>query len=180
MFRPSKTVTVGFLTGVVLLRGTVQAQVTTTTTTTTTTTLLPHPFRPATRECIRNARQTYSCHGAPGSCSSAFQTAYAQCFAGNAGANCATKCQTNESKCLTAVPKTHRTCSTACRTSHKNDVNACRLLANGVHIWASADQGCLITADQNFGNCKFQCSKPEQRMVCHTNFTFCIANCPNL
>ena len=52
MLRRSKIVTVGCLTGAVLLRGTVHAQVTTTTakttttttTSTTTTTLAPHPF----------------------------------------------------------------------------------------------------------------------------------------
>src|SRR5262245_44003492 len=97
MFRPSKIVVVGFLMGIVLLRGTVHAQVTTTTNattttratttpSTTTTTLQPHPFSPATRECIDSARQANDCHNKPPSrCSSAFQKAYEQCFAGTAG-----------------------------------------------------------------------------------------------
>jgi hypothetical protein len=59
-------------------------------------------------------------------------------------------------------------------------VKACQLLPIGDTIWASTDQGCLITADTTFGNCKFQCTAPEQRGVCGTNFTFCIANCANL
>src|SRR5262245_60614809 len=190
MFRPSKTVTVGFLTGIVLLRGTVQAQVTTsttiragtttTTTTTTSTTLQPHPFSPATKECIDNARQADQCHGAPSLCSPAFQTAYAACFAGSTGMRCATRCLTNESKCFSSVPSARSKCLKTCRTNRKADRKACRLLPIGDTIWASADQGCLITADTTFGNCKFQCSKVQQKKVCRTNFTFCIADCPNL
>jgi hypothetical protein len=201
MFRPSKTVTVEFLTGIVLLSGTVRAQVTTTTvkpttttakpstttvkpsttTTTTTTTLAPHPFSPATRDCIRSARDANDCHHKPPSqCSSAFQKAYAACFEGSAGMSCATKCLMNESKCFSSIPKTQKTCRKTCRTNHKNDVKACQLLPVGDTIWASADQGCLITADQTFGNCKFQCTTPQQKMDCETSFTFCIANCPNL
>ena len=193
MFRPSRTVTLGLLTGTVLLRGAVHAQVTTTTvkattttaktttTTTTTTTLAPHPFSAATKECIRNARDADNCHHKPPSqCSSAFQKAYAACFEGSAGMTCATKCLTSESKCFSSLPATQKKCRTACRTSHNNDVKACRLLPIGDHIWASADQGCLITADATFGNCKFQCTTPQQKMDCQTSFTFCIANCPNL
>src|SRR5215831_10404869 len=116
MFRPSRTVTLGLLTGAVLLRGAVHAQVTTTTvkatttttkattttiTTTTTTTLAPHPFSAATRQCIRTARNADGCHHkAPSQCSSAFQMAYAACFEGSAGMTCATKCLMNESKCF--------------------------------------------------------------------------------
>ena len=189
MFRRAKTVTVALLTGAVLLRGTVHAQVTTTTakttttttTSTTTTTLAPHPFSPATKECIKTAQQEFDCHHrAPSQCSSAFQKAYAACFAGSAGMTCATKCLGNESKCFSSIPTTQKKCRTTCRTNKKNDVKACQLLPIGDNIWASADQGCLITADQTFGNCKFQCTTPQQRMDCQTSFTFCIANCPNL
>ena len=190
MFRRAKTVTVAILTGAVLLRGTVHGQVTTTTakattttttTSTTTTTLAPHPFSPATRACISSARDADNCHHTPPSqCSSMFQKAYAACFEGSAGMTCATKCLTSESKCFSSIPATQKKCRTACRTSPNNDVKACRLLPIGDHIWASADQGCLITADQNFSNCKFQCTTPQQKMDCQTNFTFCIANCPNL
>jgi len=189
MLRRSKIVTVGCLTGAVLLRGTVHAQVTTTTakttttttTSTTTTTLAPHPFSPATKECIKTAQQEFDCHHkAPSQCSSAFQKAYAACFAGSAGMTCATKCLGNESKCFSSIPTTQKKCRTTCRTNKKNDVKACQLLPIGDNIWASADQGCLITADQTFGNCKFQCTTPQQRMDCQTSFTFCIANCPNL
>jgi hypothetical protein len=206
MFRPSTIAVVGFLTGIVLLRGTVHAQVTTTTltpittttttkpttttakatttttiTTTTTTTLAPHPFSPATKECIKTARDMFDCHHkALSQCSSAFQKAYAECFEGSAGMSCATKCLTTESKCFSSLPTTQKKCRSTCRTSKKNDVKACRLLPVGDTIWASADQGCLITADQTFGNCKFQCTTPQQKMDCETSFTFCIANCPNL
>ena len=190
MFRPSKTVTVGFLTCIVLLNRTVHAQVTTTTikpatttttTSTTTTTLAPHPFSQATRDCIRNARDADDCHHtAPAKCSSEFQKAYAGCFAGSAGMTCATKCLTAQSKCFSSLPATQKKCRKTCRTNHKNDVKACRLFPVGNHIWASADQGCLMTADITFGNCNFQCTKPEQNMVCQTNFSFCIANCQNL
>ena len=189
MLRRSKIVTVGCLTGAVLLRGTVHAQVTTTTakttttttTSTTTTTLAPHPFSKATRDYIRSARNADDCHHkAPSQCSSAFQKAYAACFEGSAGMTCATKCLTSESKCFSSIPTTQKKCRTTCRTNKKNDVKACQLLPIGDNIWASADQGCLITADQTFGNCKFQCTTPQQRMDCQTSFTFCIANCPNL
>ena len=203
MLRRSKIVTVGCLTGAVLLRGTVHAQVTTTTvkattttvkattttakttttttTSTTTTTLAPHPFSPATKECIKTAQQEFDCHHrAPSQCSSAFQKAYAACFAGSAGMTCATKCLGNESKCFSSIPTTQKKCRTTCRTNKKNDVKACQLLPIGDNIWASADQGCLITADQIFSNCKFQCTTPQQKMDCQTSFTFCIANCPNL
>src|SRR5262245_2238573 len=192
MFRPSKTVTVGFLTCIVVLRGTVHAQVTTTTakatttttsttTSTTSTTLQPHPFSPATRQCVRNARQAHDCHHTPpGLCSSAFQTAYAACFAGSTGMKCATKCLTNESKCFSSIPTTRSKCLKTCRTNRKADTNACRQIPNGNHIWAGGDLSCLMTKDITFSNCKFQCSKPQQKMDCETTFTFCIADCPNL
>ena len=203
MVRPSTIVTVGVLTGIALLRGAGHAQVTTTTvkattttvkattttakttttttTSTTTTTLAPHPFSPATKECIKTAQREFDCHHkAPSQCSSAFQKAYAACFAGSAGMTCATKCLGNESKCFSSIPTTQKKCRTTCRTNKKNDVKACQLLPIGDNIWASADQGCLITADQTFGNCKFQCTTPQQKMDCQTSFTFCIANCANL
>jgi hypothetical protein len=108
----------------------------------------------------------------------AFQTAFAQCFAGTDGVKCATKCETSESKCLAAVPTTRKNCLKTCRTNRKNDTKACKLIPNGENIWAAGDQGCLTTKDLTFRLCKFQCS--EAKMVCHTNFTFCIADCPNL
>jgi len=37
-----------------------------------------------------------------------------------------------------------------------------------------------MTKDITFSNCTFQCSTPEQKKVCQTNFSFCIADCPNL
>ena len=80
----------------------------------------------ATRECVRNARQAHDCHGAPGLCSSAFQTAYAACFEGSTGMKCATKCLTNESKCFGSVPSTRSKCLKTCRTNRKADTKACR------------------------------------------------------
>jgi len=111
MFRPSKTLTAATLAIAVWRSGTARAQTATTTTTTTTTststTLLPHPFSPATKKCVNEAQHALKhCTGAKADCLAAYQKAYAQCFAGPAGQKCATKCLTNESKCLAAVPTT--------------------------------------------------------------------------
>jgi hypothetical protein len=183
MLRTLKCITIG-LAGFVLLGGTGQAQTastttTSSTTTTTSTTLLPHPFSPETRACIKAARQAYkACPNTPDICLKDYQTAYAQCFAGAAGVKCATKCQSTESKCLAAVPTTRKTCLKTCRTNRANDTKACRRIPDGDNIWAAGDLGCLTTRDLTFRLCKFQCSEAKQ--VCHTNFTFCIADCPNL
>jgi len=181
MFRVSKCMTVGVLAIAVLLRGTAHAQTATTTTSTstsTTTTLLPHPFSPETRACIKAAKQAYrQCPGTKDDCLKQYQTAYAQCFAAGDGVKCATKCQTNLSKCLTNVPTTRKTCMKTCRTNRRNDTKACKTIPDGDTIWASGDQGCLVTKSLTFKLCKFQCSEAKQ--VCHTNFTFCIADCPN-
>ena len=88
------------------------------------------------------------------------------------------ECLTNESKCLAAVPTTKKTCKTTCRTNRHNDVKACKLIAVGDTIWAGGDQGCLTTARLTYQTCAFQCSGAKD--VCHTNFRFCIADCPNL
>ena len=93
---------------------------------------------------------------------------------------CANKCLTNQSKCFNSIPSTRSKCLKTCRTNRKADTKTCRLIPRGDNIWASGDQGCLMTKDITFSNCKFQCTKPELRMVCKTNFTFCIADCPNL
>jgi len=185
MFRVSKTLTVGILASAVLLGGTGHAQTATTTTSTSTSssttssTLLPHPLSPATRECIKDARRAYKqCTGTKDDCLKAFQAAYAKCFAGTAGEKCATKCQTNESKCVTAVPTTRKTCRKTCRTTRKNDIKACKRIPDDDDIWAAGDQGCLTTATLTFKVCNFQCS--GAKAVCHTNFKFCIADCPNL
>jgi len=182
MYRVSKPLIVGILASALVLSGTAQAQTATTTTSSTTTststTLLPHPFSPDTRACIKDARQAYRhCPGTKDDCLKAFQAAYAKCFAGTAGEKCATKCQTNESKCVAAVPTTRKTCRKTCRTTRKNDTRACKRIPDGDNIWASGDQGCLTTAALTFKVCKFQCS--EAKAVCHTNFKFCIADCPN-
>lgn len=183
MFRVSKTLTFAMLASAVLLGDTGHAQTATTTTststsTTTSTTLLPHPFSPETRACIKDARQAYrDCPGTQADCQKTFNSAFAKCFAGSTGEKCATRCQTNESKCLASVPTTRKNCLKTCRTTRKNDIKACKLIPDGDTIWASGDQGCLTTALLTFGNCKFQCS--EAKSVCHTNFKFCIADCPN-
>jgi hypothetical protein len=183
MNRVSKTLTVGILTGAVLVAGTARAQTATTvttssTTTSTSTTLLPHPFSPDTRACIKDARQAYKqCAGTKDDCTKAFRASYAKCFAGSAGEKCATKCLTNESKCVTAVPTTKKSCRKTCRTTRKNDIRACKRIPDGENIWAAGDQGCLTTARLTFSTCKWQCSGAKD--VCHTNFRFCIADCPN-
>ncbi len=183
MIRPSKTLTAATLAIAVWRTGTARAQTATTTTSTTTTststTLQPHPFSPATKQCVDAARQaSKQCTGTKDACLAAYQAAYAQCFAGSAGQKCATKCLTNEAKCMTAVPTTKTTCKKTCRTNRHNDVKACRLIAVGDHIWAGGDAGCLTTARLTYQTCSFQCS--EARDVCRTNFRFCIADCPHL
>jgi len=183
MSRVWKSVAVGILAGGLLLRGIAHAQTASTTTTSTstssTTTLLPHPFSPATRACIKDARDAFRhCPSTRDVCTMQFQSAFAKCFAGASGEKCATKCEQNESKCLASVPSTKKTCNKNCRTARKNDTIACKQIPDGDVIWASGDQGCLVTKDLNYSNCKFQCS--EAKMVCHTNFTFCIADCPNM
>jgi len=187
MLRVTKTMTVGILATAVLLRGTALAQTpttiktttTTSTSTTTSTTLLPHPFSPATRDCVRAAKQAFrNCPLTPDVCFQQFQTAYAKCFAGSDGQKCATKCLTNENKCIASVPTTKKNCLKTCRTNRRRDTKACKQIPADDAIWASGDQGCLITKDLTFRLCKFQCS--EAKVVCHTNFTFCIADCPNL
>ncbi len=97
MYRVSKPLIVGILASALVLSGTAQAQTATTTTSSTTTststTLLPHPFSPDTRACIKDARQAYRhCPGTKDDCLKAFQAAYAKCFAGTVGEKCATKC----------------------------------------------------------------------------------------
>jgi len=170
--------------GAVLLGGSGQAATTTTTTattTTTTTTLLPHPFSAATRSCIHKARADFSaCHrtGTAADCSTAFQTAFASCFAPGAGVSCAKKCVTKESTCLTAAPATQKTCRKACLTTRRADVQACQRIPDGDDIWAGGDAACLTTAQANFDLFKFVCS--EAALDCRTALKFCIANCANL
>ena len=184
MFGVAKSATVGILAGAVLLTGTAYAQTattttTTSTTTTTTTTLLPHRFSPATRACVRAAhRDLRQCTDTKDVCEAAFQAAFAQCFAGTAGQKCATKCEQAESKCLASAPTTKASCQKTCEKNRKNDTRACRRIPDGDNIWAGGDQGCLTTRDVNHSVCTFQCS--EAKLVCHTNFKFCIADCPNL
>ena len=183
MIRVSKSLAAGILAGAVLVTGTARAQTATTvttssTTTSTSTTLLPHPFSPETRACVKAARQEFKqCAGTKDECKKAFESAYAKCFAGTDGQKCATKCFTNEDKCLTNVPTTKKSCRKTCRTTRKHDVRACRQIPDGDNIWAGGDSGCLTTARLSFTSCTFQCSGAKG--VCHTNFTFCIADCPN-
>jgi hypothetical protein len=161
--------------------GLAQTATTTTTvaTTTTTTTLLPHPFSPATGACIRQARATFrQCRATGGSgCRTAFETALPNCFKAGAGVTCASKCTSKEKSCLGSVPTTEKTCRMACKTANKSDVQHCKLIADGDNIWAGGDQSCLSTAQSNLDLCNFTCSEATQD--CHTNLTFCIANCPN-
>jgi len=186
MLRLSKAVAAGMVAGAVLLTGSERAAIaqsttirltTTTSTTTTTTTLQPHKFSAATAACIHQARQAASCRSTPASCSADFQTAFAKCFAGTAGATCATKCISREATCLTAAPATKKTCRQNCVKSHRADVRACRRIADGDTFWAAGDAACLATADANFSLCRFVCTEAE--LDCRTNFQFCIADCPN-
>lgn len=162
--------------------GTASAQTSTTTTSTstsTTTTMHPHEFSPETKQCVAAAKAaSRQCPGTKEFCLSQYEAAFAQCFAGAAGQQCATKCEQSLDKCLAAVPTTRSKCLSTCRTNRKKDAAACRRIAAGDFIWTGGDQGCLITKDVNFAICKFQCN--EAMIVCHTNFRFCIANCPNL
>ena len=184
MLRQSNCITIAVLASVLFVPHTGRAQTASTTTststsTTTSTTLAPHRFSPATEACVRAAKQDYKqCTGAAADCLKAYQTAYAQCFAGSAGQKCASKCLTTEATCITKAPTTRASCLKTCRTNRKKDTRACKRMPDGDTIWASGDQGCLVTKDLTFRICKFQCS--EAKMVCRTNFTFCIANCPNL
>jgi hypothetical protein len=194
MLRPTKCIPIALLASVLVVpyagraqteeadveaaAATASTTTSTSTSTSTTTTLAPHRFSPATAACIHTAKEDFKqCAGAAADCLKAYQTAYAQCFAGAAGQKCASKCLTNESTCITKVPTTRASCLKTCRTNKKKDTRACRLQPEGDDIWASGDQGCLVTKDTNFTVCKFSCS--EAKMVCHTNFNFCIANCPN-
>ena len=184
MIRVTKTLAAGILAGAVLVTGTARAQTattvtTTSTTTSTSTTLLPHPFSPETRACVKDARQAFKqcAKTQAADCRKTFESAYAKCFAGTDGQKCATKCLTNEDKCVANVPTTKKSCRKTCRTNRKNDVKACKLIPIGDNIWAGGDAGCLTTARLTFTSCTFQCS--GAKAVCHTNFTFCIADCPN-
>ena len=185
MLRTLITVSAGILASAVCLGGTALAQTattattSTTTSTSTTTTLQPHPYSPATRECVRAARQAFKdCPNEPADCLKAYQTAFALCFKGTDGQKCATKCTTNQSKCVTNVPTTKKTCRKTCRTNRNNDIKACRLIPDGDDIWSGGDSGCITTAQLTYKTCRFQCA--HARGVCHTNFKFCIADCPNL
>ena len=153
---------------------------TTPTTTTTTTTLLPHPFSDATATCVHQARaEQRACRRAGGTdCFTAFETAFANCFAPGAGVSCAKKCVTNEGKCFANLPATKRSCRKACVTANKADVLACRRIANGDNLWASGDASCLSTAQANLDLCRSVCA--NLAIDCPTALKFCIANCPNL
>ena len=193
MFRVSKGVAAGVVAGAVLLGGAGQAaaqtptttntvKTTTTSSTSTSTTLLPHRFSDATAACIRQARSAFKdClnAGTEGStCSTQFQTDFANCFAAGAGVTCAKKCVTKESTCLASAPATRKTCRKACVTSRRADVRACQRIADGDNLWAGGDAACLTTAAANFDLCKFVCTEAE--LDCRTALKFCIANCPNL
>lgn len=186
MFRVPKGLVVGIVAGAVLLGGeqaataqtsTTIKTTTTTTTSTTTTTLLPHPFSPATRACIREARAQFKACRIQGgtTCPTDFQAAFAQCFG---SPSCATKCETKQSTCLSAAPAARKSCNKACVTARRKDRHACGRLADGDNIWAGGDAACLTTAQANFLLCQFVCS--QAKADCHTNFKFCIADCPNL
>ncbi len=186
MSRLSKGLAAGIVAVAALIgaAGQAAAQSTTTTTpttTTTTTTLLPHPFSAATRRCIHKARADFrACHrtGTAADCTTAFQTAFANCFAAGAGVSCAKKCVTKETTCLTAAPATDKTCGKACVKTRRADVLACRRIADGDNIWAGGDAACLTTAAANFDLCKFVCA--EAALDCRIALKFCIANCRNL
>ena len=187
MWRVSRGVAAGIVAGAVLFGETARADTTTTTSTsrtttsstsTTSTTLLPHPFSQATEACIRQAKHAFGCELIRASCSTAFQTAYANCFAPKTGVSCATKCVTKATSCLGAAPATRKTCDATCVTSRRKDLFACRRIPSGDKLWSGGDGACLTTAQANFFLCKFVCA--EARLDCRTNFTFCIADCPNL
>ena len=152
----------------------------TTTTSSTTTTLLPHPFSPATRACIEQAKsQRKACRHSGGiNCGAEFQAAYVMCFAAPAGEKCAMGCQSKESKCLGAAPTTEKTCKKNCMKTYHTDFNNCRTLPDDGSLWAGQDASCLSTASANLSLCQFTCAEADSD--CHTAFTNCIANCQNL
>ena len=178
MIRMSKRVAAGL----VLLAGAVQAATTTTTSTTatTTTTLLPHPFSPATRGCIRQARVDLRvCRKTAGTtCDSAYEKDYANCFATGAGVKCATKCETKQSTCLTAAPDTQKSCNTTCTKARRTSRRLCRSLSADGDLWSGQELGCITDADAALHLCLFTCA--EAKLDCVNAFTLCIANCPNL
>jgi len=155
---------------------TVKATTTTSSTSSTSTTLAPHPFSKATKACIKQAKaELNACTAGRQACNAAYRTAYANCFA---SPSCVTKCQTASMKCYGAAPATRKACKKTCVANKKADTKACELIPKGDTIWAGGDQGCLVTKNVNFNLCRFSCS--QTRANCNTNFTFCIANCPNL
>ena len=193
MFRVSKVVTAVIVAGTVLLGHAGQAaaqtptttstvKTTTTSSTSTSTTLLPHPFSDATAACIRQARSAFKdClnAGTEGStCSTQFQTDFANCFAAGAGVSCAKKCVTKEQTCVGSAPTTKKTCRQNCVKTHRADVRACRRIADGDTFWAAGDAACLATADGNFSLCRFVCTEAE--LSCRIALRFCVANCANL
>jgi hypothetical protein len=189
MLHVPKGFAAGMVAGAVLLGGTgpAAAQATTTTTkapttttSSTTTTLLPHPFSPATRACIEQAKaQRKVCRQGGGTnCSADFQAAYAMCFAAPSGEKCAMGCQSKESKCLGASPTTERNCKKACMKTYHTDFKNCRTLPDDGALWAGQDASCLSTASANLSLCQFTCAEADAD--CHTAFTNCIANCQNL
>ena len=113
-----------------------------------------------------------------GSCSTQFQTDFANCFAPGAGVSCAKKCVSKEQTCIGAAPTTRQTCRTACRKTRRADVKACGRIAEGDTIWAGGDAGCLTTAQANLELCRFACSEAE--LSCRIALRFCVANCANL
>jgi hypothetical protein len=154
---------------------------TTVTTTTTTTTLLPHPYSPATHDCVQGLKKEKDkCHrtGGDGPCGQAYDAAFPNCFLSPAGVSCAKKCVSNKTTCFAKVPTTKKKCHSSCRSARKADVKACKLIAVGGNIWAGGDASCLATAQSNFDLCSFVCTEAEQD--CRTAFKFCVANCPNL
>src|SRR5690242_5657517 len=94
MLRRSNRLVIAVLASVLVAPSTGRVQTASTTTststsTTTSTTLAPHRFSPATQACIHAATRDYrECTGATADCLKAYQTAYAQCFAGSAGQKC--------------------------------------------------------------------------------------------
>ena len=177
---------IGLIAGGVLLAciGHAAAETATTTTvattTTSTTTLLPHPYSPATHECVHGLKKERDrCRRAgEDGCGTAYGAAFPNCFKPPAGVSCAKKCVSNKSTCFGKVPTTKKKCHNSCRTARKADVKACRLLAAGGNIWAGGDASCLATAQTNFDVCSFVCTEAAQD--CRTAFEFCVANCPNL
>jgi len=193
MFRVSKVVTAVIVAGTVLFGHAGQAaaqtptttstvKTTTTSSTSTSTTLLPHRFSDATAACIRQARSAFKdClnAGTEGStCSTQFQTDFANCFAAGAGVSCAKKCVTKEQTCVGSAPTTKKTCRKACAKVDRADVKACSRIADGDRIWAGGDAGCLTTAQANLELCRFACSEAE--LSCRIALRFCVANCANL